>query len=176
MPLVATETGYWNGDVIGIDSNKSIEIEIKTNKQDLKRDFVTKQNKHYIYQHGEQTRYTPNFFYFLVPKELEMDAVKLCLEEAPQYGVLVANKKEKPLQKSKGKKRRKRTSENTYEGISVAKKPVRLHLNEPSDDLKDMVLKRLSSELCRAYLAYERLYDQRKKDDRKEDDKEDSSG
>ena len=64
MPLVATEAGYWNGDVMGIDEDTCIEIEVKVSKQDLLRDLESKRDKHYMYQNPELTKWTPNLVLF----------------------------------------------------------------------------------------------------------------
>lgn len=158
MPLVATEAGYWNADVMGIDPKNCIEIEVKVSKQDLNSDLTNKRNKHFMYKNPEQTKWTPNQFYFMVPKELEADAIKLCLEKAPQYGVIVARNIIKS-RRVKGTKRISKKERSHGSRLYVAKRATKLHLNEPSPELKDKVLKRASSELCRAYLSYEELYD-----------------
>ena len=84
------------------------------------------------------------------------------MEKAPRYGVLVAKVMEKPQKSRRAKKTKGVKMIKARNYIELAKKPIKLHLNKPSPELMDTVLKRSSSELCRAYLAYEELYDQTK--------------
>lgn len=159
MPLVATECGYWNADVMGIDEKSAVELEIKISKSDLKADFTKKADKHLMYMNPELTKFTPNKFYFLVTKELEFEAIKLVEEKAPRYGVLVYEEKVKQPKPGLKRKRKRSKTKGLKGEIRLAKKAYNLHENPPSPQLMDNVLTRASSELCRVYIDWQELSD-----------------
>jgi hypothetical protein len=141
MELVCTEGGYWQADVLGITDKFSIEVEIKVSKSDLKREFVTKKVKHFLYNSVEQgkppSQQTPNYFYFYVPKALEEEALKLIEEHSPKAGLAVYD----PVVNMDGKKTR------------IARRPTKLHDKEPTARFKRTALLRMGSELCGRYVA-----------------------
>lgn len=150
VPLVATEAGHWNADVMGISEKEAVEYEIKVSKTDLKQEFETKRDKHFIYREATNTKWIPHRFFFVVPPELADDAVALCREHAPRYGVYTFT----PRAAKKKKKHVKGMSPFT-----LVKKASRLHDEPTSPELMDRVLSRASSELCRTYMELEKLSD-----------------
>lgn len=75
-PIVATESGHWKCDVIGMNSQHATEIEVKISKSDLRAEFKHKKSKHFVYMNSPGSAYTPNSFYFLVPDEIADAAVE----------------------------------------------------------------------------------------------------
>lgn len=144
VPLLCTEAGRWNADVLGIRSDGlAIEVEIKRSLSDLRAEFRNKQNKHWHYANPgrketlfgmDSDRWTPNYFYFYVPESLKEAAVKLAEEKAPYAGVAYlafASRGAKSL------------GHSTY----VAKKAKRIHDKE-HPYLEEAVRFRMGSELC----------------------------
>jgi hypothetical protein len=140
LPLVCTEGGYWNADVIGMNDEFSIEIEIKRSKQDFKRDFSTKLAKHYLYNNAEDapSRQTPNYFYFYVPASLEEAALEILKEQNSKAGLAVYSPVPRALD-----------GRHTY----VSKRATKLHDKPPSPGFRKTVLQRMGSELCGRYIA-----------------------
>lgn len=144
MPYVCTEGGYWSADVLGVCDQFSVEVEVKVSKADLKREFQTKTSKHYLYANaeGEPARQVPNYFYFYVPPDLEEDAAKIVEAEAPKAGLVVYAPNGWLLD---GKKSR------------VVRRATKLHNKEPSPAFRQVVLKRMGSELCGLHLLQQRF-------------------
>lgn len=147
LDLVATEVGRWSADVLGCNDNYSIEVEVKTSKADLKREFANKSTKHYLYGNASDaigpSAGVPNYFYFFVPSEMEADALALVGEHAPKAGVAVY---EEPARaRLDGKLTR------------VARKAQKLHDNKPTARFKRTVLLRMGSELCGRYTVFRDL-------------------
>lgn len=135
MPIVCSEVGRWNSDVLGIDRTQSIEIEVKTSKSDIKADFKNKVAKHWSYGHvGSATNWIPNRFYFLVPQDLADDAVEILGQHNPKIGVL----------SFLGEDGIERWSRDI---IEVRKKAHALHTAPPSAYMKQGALLRMGSEL-----------------------------
>jgi hypothetical protein len=96
MPIVCTEAGKWNADVLGMNSKMCIEVEVKHSISDLRADFRNKAHKHYLYQQANPKHATgyekgwhtniPNFFYFLTPAELKDKALEIIADKAPYAG------------------------------------------------------------------------------------------
>lgn len=153
VPLVATEAGPHNSDVVAISAAEAIEVEIKVDKQDLKREFTSKTRKHsgYTMDLGRGGWDIPNKFYFLVPEELKEEAIQLCMEasknpkfkNASKYGVLVYHP------------RLRKERDSPFGWIEVGKKAFRLHNEKPANRFLDIILNRSSSELVRSYLENE---------------------
>lgn len=139
MLLVCTEGGSWSADVLGLADDHSVEIEVKVSKSDLKREFLTKAHKHYVYNLAEHGvgRQVPNYFYFYVPPELETDALKIIEAECPKAGLAVYD----PTINLDGRKTR------------VTRRATKLHDRAPSQHFKNTVLRRMGSELCGRYVV-----------------------
>jgi len=95
--IVCTELGTtWmldaSGIYIGCEDGKpasQIEVEVKTNIADIRRDFCNKEHKHKRYAEGKKG--TPNWVYFAVPSSIEKEAVEIIKAKGPKYGVLSFN-------------------------------------------------------------------------------------
>jgi len=94
----ATETGKFKSDVLISNEKEIVEIEVKTNFQDLKNDFLKKKRgnrkKHEIYSSPTvwYAKFLPNKFYFAIPKELVTKTVGYLSQS--NYGIIeVSNKK-----------------------------------------------------------------------------------
>jgi hypothetical protein len=95
MPIICTEAGKWNADVLGMNSKICIEVEIKHSISDLRADFRNKAHKHFLYKQATPkdgsgwSASVPNFFYFLTPAELRDKALEIINEKAPYAGLLI---------------------------------------------------------------------------------------
>ena len=136
MSLVMTEVGRWNADVMGFSSRISVEVEVKTSKADLKREFVSKTAKHWLYQNASDTSQVPNLFYFLVHDELAEAALEIINEHAPKAGLAVYDTTSGPFDR---------------DAVRVAKKPTKLKDSPPSKQMIQTAMARCSSELCGLY-------------------------
>lgn len=144
LELVATEAGRWNADVLGCNDNFSVEVEVKVDIRDLRREFTGKSAKHYLYANAEgaPSAGVPNYFYFFVPAALEKEALLLIEEHAPKAGLAVYEDPERKSAMSDGRMTR------------VARKARRLHDQKPSAKMKRTLLLRMGSELCGRYVAF----------------------
>ncbi len=147
MPYVCTEGGYWRADVLGVTDKFSVEVEVKVSVADLKREFVTKTAKHYLYANASDavapSKGTPNYFYFYVPPEIEAAALEVIKEKAPKAGLAV-------YADSWG-----RSGDKTR----IAHRPTKLHDAVPTPQFIKTVLNRMGSELCGRYLVQQRFLD-----------------
>lgn len=146
LDFVATEAGRWQADVLGCNDNYSVEVEVKTSKADLKREFVNKSTKHFLYAaagDGKGGPSVPNYFYFFVPSEMEADALKEIEEHAPKAGLAVYEEPQRAT--LDGKKTR------------IVRKAQKLHDQKPSERFKRTLLLRMGSELCGRYVAFRDL-------------------
>jgi len=130
---IATEAGQFNSDFLAIMKNDLIEVEVKTSRQDFLQDF--KKVKHTFYKNPNH-KWTPNYFYFAVPKELIEIAHLKCL--GTKYGVLLI---------------RDRLLENGrylefQEMPTTVKRAQRLTENKATQDHIHYICARMSSELC----------------------------
>ncbi len=91
---VASEAGFFNADVLGSDGKKLIEVEVKKTKSDFANDFRNKPWKHMFYGKPveSQLAWVPNQFYFLVPAKLEVEALKILLDNDSPAGLLVLDR------------------------------------------------------------------------------------
>lgn len=138
--IVCTEVGSWNADCWGLSDNRLIEVETKITLADFRADF--KKGKHQAYQN--LTEYgVPNLFYFAVPLDLEIPALKLLEERAAErpyfakYGLLIVTKLDGYL----GRKTRE------------ARPAQRLHNQKPNEGVQRVALLRQSSEICGLHQA-----------------------
>ena len=90
--IVCTEIGYqWMMDACGISLNHQgeiediIEIEVKTNIADLRRDFEKKEQKHIDYSEGKKC---PNYMYYVVPETLADFAKDYLETKNKSYGLM----------------------------------------------------------------------------------------
>lgn len=140
MPMVATEVGDWNADVLGVGDEFSVEVEVKVSKGDLMRELTSKAAKHFLYAAGAGGRHVPNYFYFFVPEPLAESAVQLVNEKAPKFGVVAWSEPNAP------------STRFSIQSCRVAKKASTLHDKTPSAGLKRAILLRMGSELCGQHL------------------------
>ena len=147
-PLVATEVGYWSADVLGVDGDKSIELEIKKSKADLLAEFRNKATKHYLYGNCPEkgTKSVPSYLYFFVPLELASVALEVITEKAPKAGLAV-------LKYPTGTG----SARWAGQGVEVLKRPVRLHKGKVSAAMLRALTLRMGSELVSLRLALENL-------------------
>jgi hypothetical protein len=136
MPLVCTEVGRWNADVMGFSASMAVEVETKTTMADLRREFQTKVAKQYLYSHAQPTSEVPNTFYFMVPAAIEEAAIAYVTEHAPKMGVAVL---------AEGASRWDR------DAVKVAKRASKLKDTPPSQVMVQMAISRASSELAGLY-------------------------
>lgn len=146
MPIVCTEAGKWNADVLGMNSRMCIEVEIKHSISDLRADFKNKAHKHFLYKQANPKHATgyeagwhtniPNYFYFLAPAELKDKALEIITEKAPYAGLIV----------------RSMPAWNRYaagkDNMYIIKKPERLHKEPPTAGLVHAASMRMGSEIA----------------------------
>lgn len=137
--IIATEVGNFHADLLGACPAYSIEIEVKCTIADLKIDF--KKTKHILYQGNVPGTFVPNFFYVMVPVDLEEKALAILEEKGPKYGLLVFEENKYVLD---GRKCR------------VVKRPKRLHEGKPKDKLFQVLTARMSSELIGLHLLLDK--------------------
>lgn len=132
MPIVCTEVGQFNADILAISSKMCIEVEVKKTKSDLLRDFTHKKQKHFIYNKGfSHSPFLPNYFYYIVPQQLGDKASEIIKEKAPKAGLAVVLEDDHTLGKN----------------VSVIIKPKRIHEQKPTFRLVQAAFMRMSSEL-----------------------------
>lgn len=140
MPIVCTELvglSRWTPDVIAINESLVIEVEVKVDRYDLRREFDQrgKLAKHLQYQAVP----APNIFYFGVTSALVEEATQLVSEHAPKYGV---------VEVSDGR--------CAYGANStVRRKAQKLHDRPPSRRLAMVATQRMSSELVHLHQLQE---------------------
>lgn len=147
MPVVCTEVGRWNADVLGLNASMCIEVEVKKSIADLRAEFRNKPSKHFVYNGDGKARLTggvPNYFYFFVPHELADKAVEVAAEKAPKAGVAAFW----PASRDFGMGRR---------NVEVIKRATRLHDKKPSPATLRAALLRMSSEICGLRMSMDKL-------------------
>lgn len=133
MPIVCTEVGAWNCDVLGVSPSTSVEVETKISKSDIRADFSRKTAKHFTYTNG-QGAMTPNYLYFMVPQSLGDYALEVCQEKNPKIGILTMPDDAKPW---------------LFGTTQVLRRAQKLHQNKPTNKLIHTAQLRCSSELFR---------------------------
>ena len=128
---IATEAGSYSSDFLVVRKHKLVEVEIKVTKADLNADF--RKPKHKIYESGRDSQWTPNQFYFAVPKELVAYAVSKCVDTP--YGVMVVNES---TRKYMWKDR-----------VKVVKRAKKLHDRPVARVVIHTIYSRLASEMAR---------------------------
>lgn len=151
MPYVATEVGSYYADVAGADLKRLYEIEVKTNVEDIKRDFARKTAKHNCYsgktdfdptgynvgRHWES--WIPNLFYYLVPDHLKHYALSYIEKQNPSYGIMVFG--------DLGRERK------LADEITIVKQAKMLHERKPGQPAYVEFLKRMGSDLCHLHIT-----------------------
>lgn len=134
--IVCTEVStIGNCDVLAIGPETSVEVEVKTSKTDLRRDFTNKEGKHSYYSTVEGG-WAPTYFYFLVPAHLSDYAAELVTEKNHKYGVITCSAT---------------MSEPTGENLTVTHRATKLHDKPPSAKMVNTAVARMSSELATLY-------------------------
>lgn len=146
MPIVCTEAGGWQADVLGMSKKVVYEIEIKKSISDLRADFSGKPHKHFVYGNAEnfdarsRAGYVPNYFYFFLDQEIADKAAKIIDEKMPRAGLVV----------------RSYPAESRYglggRNIVVRKRAQKLHSRPPSPGFMNAALMRMATEVCTARL------------------------
>lgn len=136
--FIATEVGGYSADVLGVSEKKAIEVEVKTNLDDLKADFKKWKHREYCYRpehdssdYTSQKRWVPTHFYFAVPSELVAPAIAEVEKRGfDSYGVINAD---------------------TW---TISRRAKWLHPRPPSSELKFQLALRMGSELLRFHEAW----------------------
>lgn len=149
LPVVCTEAGSWNADVLGMNASMCIEVEIKKSMGDLRAEFRNKPHKHFVYNNAGEfdprkaSGYVPNYFYFFVPPELGQKAEEFLREKAPKAGLMVAY----PARRAYGVGKR----------VEVRVRPKKLHDRPPSPSFLRTAVMRMSSQICGFRIAMDEL-------------------
>ncbi len=147
MPHVAAEVGAFNADVAGLDG-ELVEVEVKTSRADLMRDFVSKVRKHQLYAspsgHESLSMWIPRKFYICVPPKLEDDALEAVAAHAPKYGVLRFGELADYNRFSPWKR------------LVIVRRAVALHDHKPHERLAVQFAARMSSDLAHFYMMRDR--------------------
>src|SRR5258706_12434618 len=145
---VASEAGFFNADVLGSDGKKLIEVEVKKTKSDFANDFRNKPWKHMFYGKPveSQLAWVPNQFYFLVPAKLEVEALKILLDNDSPAGLLVLDR---PMTGIYGYAHRKH--------VGVAKRSKAIHDRPPSATVLAKLAKSKASALVTTKLSLDTL-------------------
>ena len=133
VSIIATEAGKYNSDVIYSTNNQLFEIEVKTSVADFREDF--KKSKHNEYK-ITTNQWAPNFFIFAVPAEL-VDKVLPHIENS-SYGLLAINT---PFNEAN-------ILVPWDKRVKLVKRPKKLHTRQCNVLVKQIIVKRLASELC----------------------------
>ncbi len=133
---VATEVGYWNADIVGVNETECIEIETKVSKHDAENEI--KKIKHKLY-HGE-TIWRPNRFYFLVTEQMLEETVRVSDELNPKYGIMVL----------KATPNRYSTANGHARVVRIAKS---IHSTGPTERIKRDMAARMSSQIVNSAIS-----------------------
>lgn len=138
--IVCTEVGKYSADCWGLSDTRLIEVETKVTLADFRADF--KKGKHRAYAETRPNWGRPNLFYFAVPQDLEIPALKLLEERGTEhavakYGLLVVTKVDGYL----GRQTRE------------VRPAQRLHAEKPLEPARRAALLRQSSEICGLHQA-----------------------
>lgn len=145
MPIVLTEGGSWNSDVLGLSDQIMVEVEVKKTVSDLRNDFKHKQVKHHKYANAlDIDESIPNYFYFFVPDKLCEEAVRQAEKNNPKIGVAVHTDTRLMLGRN----------------VRIEKKAQRLRNGAPSPRQLQIALARMSSELCGTKYSLDVLHQQ----------------
>jgi hypothetical protein len=148
MPLVCTEAGYWNADVIGADDKRCIEVEVKKSRADFLNDFRSKVFKHKTYANLAPdgiSIWSPAFFYYFVPQELGSG----CLATLDEMGIKHAGLATLDMSSLK--------AYSAGKHVTVLRRAPRLHNKKPHPKLVRSIQMRMGSELTTLRLVLENL-------------------
>lgn len=141
LDYVCTEGGAWSSDVLGACRNYIVEVEVKVSRADILAEFRNKKTKYAYYESIQ--RFTPNYFYFLVPQDLAPEASMLLEEKYPKAGVLTY--------------RYPRNRPGTR--LMCTRPGKQLHKEKPTDKFLRSIWRRMASELCGMHIALDALTD-----------------
>lgn len=145
LPIICTEVGHWNADVLGLNDKISVEVEVKISRADLRAEFRNKSGKHYYYQNMNGGT-GPNYFYLMVPENMADLTVELAGAQDTRYGVAIYC----PGPELPGKR------------TKIVHKAAKLHDQPPSAKTIKTALARMGSDLCGMYAhehdSYVRLF------------------
>lgn len=145
LPIVATEVGTFNADVIGMNTSMCIEVEVKKSISDLRAEFKNKVSKHHVYKNADapdyRSSYVPNYLYYFAPAEMAEKAEEVLRDQAPKAGLAVL----------------KHSFHKTQGIVEVVKRPSKLHGNKPSLRFVQAAVMRMASEICISRMALDRL-------------------
>lgn len=160
--ILATEVKYnaCKSDVLALTSSgkRVSEFEVKVSKADFKKDFTKTLGskrykapvlKHASYNDVDSGTFTPHYFWFVVPVELEEFAVTY-LEDYPDYGLLIWN--------SQGEAYAGRYNAYNTKIVEAKKANLIKKKSRPKaslDTLKKKIIQRATSELVRNRLKEE---------------------
>lgn len=138
---VATEVGGFNADVVGANSQYLYEVEVKVNKRDFTADF--QKSKHEIYKNHDSVSswgkgWIPNKFFFAVPEDM-VDFALEQLKDYDKYGLVTVSWKD--------------WWRNPQ--IKTIKQAKFMHKRPTSKKALDLILLRMSSEICGHYIKNE---------------------
>lgn len=137
MPIVCTEAGRFNSDVLGMNSKMCIEMEIKKTISDLRAEFRNKVHKHYIYNLAAEAKhasgYVPNYFYFFTLEDLGEKALEIIKEKMPRAGLAILKDDACPWNRN---------------AVQVLRRPTKIHDKAPNSALIQAAVMRMSSEIC----------------------------
>lgn len=135
--FIATEAGGYASDCLGINEKRMIEIEVKTNLDDVKADFKKHKHRQYFYRETDaiditsSNRWIPNHFYFAVPTELVEKTKEMIISNGYEpYGVI---------------------NSDTW---NIERRAKWLHHRAPCAEVKYILALRMGSELIRFHEAW----------------------
>ena len=83
---------FKGADVVADTGKDIIEVEVKITRYDLEHGEAKKQRKHDCYRREKSfALYKPNRFYFCVSESLVLQAIEMCNQINPKYGVIAFN-------------------------------------------------------------------------------------
>lgn len=146
LPLVCSEVGGWNADVLGLSPQIAVEVETKISKSDIKAEFDKKTAKHWLYANPKSTSSIPNYFYFLVPEHLADFTRQFLEDKMPKAGVISA------LKPPSNAKHYDKTM------LAVVKRATKIKDGPPTKYMFVTTLLRCSSELAGLYWSRHMTY------------------
>lgn len=142
LPIVCTEAGRWNADVLGMNRSTCIEVEVKHSLSDLRAEFRNKTQKHWVYANAEANngRDVPNYFYVVVPEGLGEKSESIIAEKAPAAGLLVHT-----------------PGKMAGRNLTLLRKAKKLKATPPSSAFMRDAILRMGSQLCGLNILHAQL-------------------
>ena len=138
---IATEVGGYNADVVGANNKYLYEVEVKVNFKDFLADFEKQKHKTYksLKVNNWRALWIPNKFFFAVPEDLVKETLSYLREYHPDYGLLTVK------------------WESWWHSpvIHTVMQAKFLHKKPVSKKALDLILHRMSSEICGHYIKNE---------------------